>query len=100
MIDIGFNELSMRTPAGDAYQARERMSALVTVIRELRRHGFRGPLRTVRGLTARALAPGYLLVQWLNDEGVESNARILFKTLATKAPHVEDLIAEAEDADD
>jgi len=46
----------------------------------------------MKGIGEAQLAPNYLLAQWFNDDGVDRDARRFFKAVATKAPHLDDIM--------
>jgi hypothetical protein len=94
-MDIMLNELSYVSPAATRSDAIVHMALLLQTIRALTAVGVQRTLRTVRHLVSTGLAPGYLIAQWMNDDAVDREERRYFKTIAAKAPFLDDLLRSA-----
>lgn len=85
------NELSLEPLATDKSTARQRMDELVETLSTATKLGVKRVLRTHRDLKFESLAPGYMVVNWMNDGGVDKETRRYFQLLATKAPYLVDV---------
>lgn len=93
-LEIVLNELSFQTPTTDIQTARELMSELISTLRQATVSGVKRVLRTHSDINAIELAPGYLLVNWRNDQVVSREERSFFRTLTAKAPFWSDVSEE------
>jgi hypothetical protein len=93
-MDLILNELSLTVPRTGIVSARASMQTLIRVSRALAALGFERTLRTPRHWTLCTLADNYLVAQWLNDGGVEMENRLFVKTMATKSPFLEEILAD------
>jgi hypothetical protein len=90
-LEMVLNELSLQPPANDKVAARQRMIELVETLSTATRLGVKRVLRTHRDLKYEELGPDYLVANWMNDNGVDREARRYFLNLATKAPYLVDV---------
>ncbi|HEX8672488.1 MAG TPA: hypothetical protein VF710_11405 [Longimicrobium sp.] len=95
-MDLVLNELSLDVIASNVEEARARMDRLMGTIREARRLGADGPLRTVPGVHTREIASGYRVTNWLEDGIAQRESRELLRVLLAGAPYVPELVAAAE----
>jgi len=65
---------------------------MIGVVRAVRAKGFGQSLRTHRALMSEELCVDYTVAQWISDHEVDRESRSFFRTLATKAPYIEDSI--------
>lgn len=91
-MEITLNELSCEPAPPERAIAQTHMSRFIQVVRELAKYGVKRSLRTLRTFMSQHLAPGYLVSQWLNDGSVKADERLFIKTIATKAPYLEDIL--------
>lgn len=90
-VEMVLNELSLQPLASDKPAARQRMVELVETLSTATKLGVKRVLRTHRDMRFEELAPDYLVVHWMNDNGVDREARRYFLNLATKAPFLVDV---------
>jgi hypothetical protein len=100
VLDQFLNELSLRYVRPTRRDAHAAMNEFVTVARAVASRGFARTVRTHRGVWGELLSEGYTVSQWLNDAEVDRDKRNFIRTVATKAPYIEDALlgreAEAE----
>lgn len=88
-LEMVLNELSLQPLARSIPEARQRMSNFIETMTAATRAGTNRSLRTDENFnTGLQLAPGYLLVNWLNDHEVDREAQRYFKSLTTRAPYL------------
>lgn len=90
-LEMVLNELSLRPPASDKYDARQRMDGFIKTIVQATSSGVKTILRTSSTLHAEELAPDYPVARWLNDPQVDRDIQRFFRTLTTKAPFLVDV---------
>lgn len=54
-------------------------------------------LKTTEAFVSIALSPGYKLIDWIYDDSVDRDTRLLFKTKVSKSPFIESLLTQKED---
>ena len=54
-------------------------------------------LKTIEMFINITLSPNYKLIDWLYDDSIDRDARLLFKTKVSKSPFIENLLARKED---
>ncbi len=86
------NELSLRTQATDIQTARQWMSDLISTVRTATAQGMKKVIPTHSDFQGTVLAPDYPLVRWRNDNQIERQTRLFFKTLIIKAPFLTDVV--------
>ena len=91
-LEMVLNELSLREPANDIHEARQRMSELIQTVIMATAKGVKRVIRTHRNFDFEVLAPGYPVIRWSNDPMVDKEARRYFRSLATKSPYLEDIL--------
>ncbi|KST66984.1 hypothetical protein [Mastigocoleus testarum] len=96
-LEMVLNELSLKTPVGDRYEARQLMSQLIGTLRQATANGANRVLRTSDEIHSLELAPNYRISQWRNDPKVDREESRFFKTLVTKAPFWTDVFEEFKD---
>ena len=96
-MEITVNELSACGAYGSPQDSRAGMRNLIEVSRAVFRIGAERTLRTTSDFMGRELARGYRVAQWLNDRTVDREERLFFKAIATKAPFLDELMAQAEE---
>lgn len=97
-IDLILNDLSIVPLAADAYEARHRMTAFVSTLRQAIVARVNARLRVPTAFHVMLLAPGYRLAEWRNDAQVDRDERLFLIRLATNAPYLENLIVAADNA--
>ena len=95
-MEIIFNELSAYETYPTLFDARGGMNRLIQVIRGVIRQGAQRTLRTTRNFASQNLAPDYSFANWMNDSSVDLEARRFVKTVAAKAPFLEDYYSREE----
>lgn len=96
-LEMVLNELSLKTPVGDRYKARQLMSELIGTLRQATASGVKRVLRTSDEIHSLELAPNYRISQWRNDPEVDREESRFFKTLVTKAPFWTDVFEKLKD---
>ena len=96
-LEMVLNELSLKTPVGNRYEARQLMSQLIGTLRQATANGVNRVLRTSDEIHSLELAPNYCISQWRNDPEVDREESRFFKTLVTKAPFWTDVFEEFKD---
>jgi hypothetical protein len=91
-LEMVLNELSLRTPAADIPTAQQWMSDFLATIRTATAQGVKKVIRTQSGFQSTMLAPDYPVARWRNDNTVDREARLFFKTLISKAPFLADVL--------
>jgi hypothetical protein len=90
-VELILNELSLAVNATTLLEARERMAGLVETIRQASKRGVPRAIRTEYGLHSILIAPHYPLQRWWNDADVDKEERRFFRTVASKAPLLENV---------
>jgi hypothetical protein len=93
-LEMVLNELSLLTPAADILTARQRMSELLSTIRQATASGVKRVLRTSEDINTIELVPSYPIARWRNDGEVDLEERRFFLALTTKAPFWTDVAEE------
>ena len=96
-MEVLFNELSLQHPRSDKHVARESMGALMQILARLFHAGVSKTLHVSRGLMSRELAPGYMIIQWMNDPEVPREHRALLKTITTRGPYLTIMMSKEEE---
>jgi len=96
-MEIVFNELSARGTYQGPQDAQKGMHQLVQVARAIIRCGADRTLRTTSDFMNRYLAQDYRVAHWLNDKTVDKEERLFVKTVAGKAPFLEECFKSEED---
>lgn len=89
-MDLFFNELSVKE-GPDKETGRRWMKDLIEVYKKASPMGFK-ELKTTGGFRTFQLAPGYSLNDWLYDQSIDRESRILVMTKASKSPFIEQLV--------
>lgn len=90
-LEMVLNDLSLLPLAEDIWTARQRMRGLIeTLVTAVSLKASR-VLRTEYNLHMVEIASGYPIARWLNDSEVDREARRYFRSLATKAPYLQDI---------
>jgi len=92
-LEMVLNDLSLRPPAENLNDARQRMAGLVQTVSVATKHGVKKILRTSSSLVSEELAPNYPVARWLNDAHVDRELQRFFRTIVTKAPFLSDVNA-------
>ena len=95
--EMVLNELSIQTPAADIQTARQWMSDFIITVRTATAQGVNKVIRTQSDFQNTILAPNYPIQRWRNDNDVDRDTRLFWKTLTTKAPFLEDIASDFED---
>lgn len=97
-MDQIFNELSANGSYADKYAASAGMERMLRLSLALNRCGFSRSLRLIEGAGQLQLSSDYTLSEWSNDRSAGANRDLqrLFLTSASRAPYVEQFIADAE----
>lgn len=94
-MDTFFNELSVKE-AHDKQTARQWMDNLIAVYNKAQGRGFK-ELKTTEAFINITLSPNYRLSDWLYDDSIDRDTRLLFKTKVSKSPFIENLLHRKED---
>lgn len=89
-MELILNDISIDSNKNDINSARERMNSLILVCQNAISHGVERSLRTKENFFHQEISPDYRVVQWLNDSKVDKEYQRYFKTLAQKAPYIDD----------
>ena len=89
-LEMVLNDLSLLPLAEDIYTARQRMNTFVGTLAAAVSLKVERILRTDYDIHKMELTPGYPVARWLNDIEVDREARRYFRSLATKAPYLQD----------
>ena len=97
-MDQIFNELSANGCYEDKYAASAGMERMLRLSSNLAECGFSRVLRVIEGFSHLPIAPGYSISQWARDNsiGADRDLQRQLLTSATRAPYVEQFIADAE----
>jgi hypothetical protein len=92
---VFFNELSAKeSPHVDG--ARRLMKDFMLLYKKAASAGFTD-LKTTENLMGNYIAPEYTLAKWMEDNEVDQEMRLLFKSVALRSPFVQELILVYED---
>lgn len=89
-MDLFFNELSVKE-GPNKETGRHRMNGLIEVYKKASAMGFK-ELKTTGDFRTSPLAPGYKLNDWLYDQTIDRDSRMLVMTKASKSPFIEQLV--------
>jgi hypothetical protein len=89
-MELIFNELSVRQQNSVA-EGRALMSELIQVLRIATLKGMKRVLRSSVEVGDIPLAPGYSVVQWRNDRGVDRDETTFFRLMTARYPILSDL---------
>jgi len=89
-MDIFFNELSL-TEANHPQIAKVWLADSIKLYQISQSKGCKG-LKTSNDIWEKRIAPNYTITNWLNDNTVDRELRLLFKIHALKYPFIDDLI--------
>ena len=89
-MDLFFNELSLME-ADHPQTAKVWLADLIKLFQISQTKGCKG-LKTSNDIWEKRIAPNYTIVNWLNDNSVDRELRLLFKIHALKYPFIDDLI--------
>jgi hypothetical protein len=89
-MDLFFNELSIKE-ASNKETGRMWMEGLVALFQKASAMGFI-ELKTTNTFLTFSLAPSYNLTDWLYDQTVDRDSRLLVKTKVSKSPFIEELL--------
>ena len=91
LVEMVLNELSHQDPAQNIHTAKKLISILIKTILAATEVGVTRVLRMNESFFENQLAPDYFLQNWLNDNNVDREERLFFRTIATKIPYLQDL---------
>lgn len=86
MIDLVFNDLSLRPPAATRHETLTRMQDFVELISRSTEHGFGRALRIPENFYSLDLETEYRISNWLDDDTVSRDAQSLILQIATLSP--------------
>ncbi len=89
-MDLFFNELSIKEGPGKE-AGKQWMEGLLAVYKKASKMGFK-ELKTTETFLTFPLATGYKMHDWLHDQTVDPESRLLVKTKVSKFPFIEQLV--------
>lgn len=97
-MDQIFNELSANGSYADKYAASLGIERMLELSQGLKNCGYNSTLRVVENFCQLDLSPGYTIHQWVRDRSIGANRDLqrALLTFATRAPYVEQFIADTE----
>jgi len=90
-VEMVLNELSHQVLASDIYSARRLLSGLRETMQSATQLGVKRILRTGKPVYEIELAPDYFVSSWLSDTRVDQVERGFLRSIATKAPYLQDI---------
>ena len=90
------NELTFEPARTSVATAQRQLSDMINLVRAIHNLGAERVLKVPRTLRHTLLSHGYTMAQWLDGvAGVPRDERVFLKTVGTKAPYVEEVLAAA-----
>lgn len=88
-MELVLNDMSSSIPASNINSGREQINNFVLVCKSAITKGAERSLRTKGDFFTQEVAPGYRIVQWLNDPEVDKEFQRYLRSLAQKAPYID-----------